>query len=271
MKKTPPCWMLAAVLVCGWSVLPGGVRAGEPPVTTIRNVVYLTRESGPLKADIFQPTGEGPFPGVLCVHGGAWISGNKAQLSTIARRLAAEGYTAVSINYRLAPRHKFPAQIADCREALQWMRKNAGKYKIDPERIAAWGYSAGGHLVTLLGVGGNGLKAVVAGGAPCDFRQTPLDSPVLAFWLGGTRREVPEAYQSASPAAFVSADDPPTLFYHGQHDRLVKTDQPTAMAAELKRVGVPARLYLVPDAGHVEAFLKRAALTEGVKFLKERL
>jgi acetyl esterase/lipase len=177
----------------------------------------------------------------------------------------------VSINYRLAPKHKFPAQIEDCREALLWIRKNAKQHKIDPTRLGAWGYSAGGHLVALLGTSHTGLGAVVAGGAPCDFRQVPLDSQRLAFWLGGTRRNLPKVYQSASPANFVSPDDPPMFFYHGQRDRAVKLAQPTGMVAELKKSGVTATMLVIPDSGHLGTCFHREALAEGIKFLNKHL
>lgn len=260
----------AAAAVCV-AVSVAGTLAAEAPYETIRDLVYSPREDGPLRADIYRPAGEGPFPGVLCVHGGAWVVGDKNQVAGIARRLAEAGYAVVAINYRLAPKHKFPAQIEDCRTALDWVRKNAQQYKIDPSRLAAWGYSAGGHLVALLGADGEGLNAVVAGGAPCDFRHTPVDSRRLSFWLGGTRRELPEVYRSASPASFVSPDDPPMFFYHGKRDTMVKIAEPTGMVAELKEAGVAATLYVVPEAGHIQAFLNRAAVTEGIRFLDRYL
>lgn len=263
--------MLAAGLVACAAFSATGARGGEASYETIRDVVYAPRKDEPLRADVYRPTADGPFPGVLCVHGGAWTFGNKNHIAGIAQRLARAGYTAVTINYRLAPKHKFPAQIEDCRAALLWIRKNAEQHKIDPKRLGAWGYSAGGHLVTLLGVGDAGLRAVVAGGAPCDFRQIPPDSPKLAFWLGGTRRQLPKPYESASPANFISPDDPPVFFYHGRRDHMVSLRQPTAMAAALKESGVTAKLYVIPGSGHIGAYFNRAAQTEAVKFLDKHL
>ena len=263
--------MLAALMAGCMAVSAGRALGGEASFETIRDLVYSAEEDGRMRADVYRPTGEGPFPCVLCVHGGAWTVGNKNQIAGIARRLAAAGYTAVAINYRLAPKHKFPAQIEDCRAALLWIRKNAKQHKIDPERLGAWGYSAGGHLVALLGVTGAGLKAVVAGGAPCDFRQTAPDSRRVAFWLGGTRRQLPEVYRSASPANFISPDDSPIFFYHGQRDRVVKIAQPTAMTAELKRSGVTAKMLVIPNSSHLRAYFHRQALAEGIKFLDKHM
>jgi len=259
-------------IVAAWlALVPARAYAAEVPYETIRNVTYADRADGPLQADIYRPPGDGPFPAVLVVHGGAWMSGNKNQLAGIAQRLAEKGYVAVAINYRLAPKYKFPAQIEDCREALNWMRQNAQKYKIDPKRLAAWGYSAGGHLVALLGVTGGELKAVVAGGAPCDFRQTPPNVQALAYWLGGTRANVPEVYKAASPAAFVSPKCPPIFFYNGEKDALVPPAGPKAMAELLKQAKVEATVHIVPDAGHIAAFLNREGVTKGMEFLEQHL
>ncbi|MDA7980547.1 MAG: alpha/beta hydrolase, partial [Pirellulales bacterium] len=194
-----------------------------------RNVVYVTRGEDDLLMDVYMPEAAGSHAAVLVVHGGAWRSGSKAQLMGYARELASRGHVAFAINYRLAPDHIFPAQIEDCRAAIRFIHKNAEKYNVDRQRLGAIGYSAGGHLVALLGVQGvsvevettqppddahrgqngattnaqltNGqtktdggsstirLKAVVPGGAPCDFRAMPANSRGLAFWLGGTSRE----------------------------------------------------------------------------------
>ena len=208
---------------------------------------------------------------MLVIHGGAWMSGNKNQLTSIAEKLAENGYTAVAIAYRLAPRHQHPAQIDDCRAALAWMKQNAKEYKIDPKRIGAWGYSAGAHLSALLGVTGTDLKGVVAGGTPTDFRAIPLDARYLVYWLGGTRRESPEVYKAASPAAFVSEKSPPVFFYHGDNDTLVPLAGATAMAALLKQAKVEAVIRTVAGAGHIAALFDRAVVTEGVKFLDKHV
>jgi len=269
----------------GW----GPSFAGE--YDTYYGEVYVQRESGPLRADLYLPRGEGPFPGVLVVHGGAWYMGTRAQLSGVAQRLASHGFTAVAISYRLAPKHQFPAQIEDCKAAVRWMRTHTQRLKLDPERIGGFGYSAGAQLVALLGTtddndnageGGESdnvaarspstrLQAVVGGGAPCDFRTLPLDLEMLSFWLGGTRRQKGLQYRLASPAAFVSADDPPMFFFHGEKDDLVPMVSPMAMCRVLQNVGVPAELHVVPNVGHLLAYLDREALEKSVAFLAEKL
>jgi triacylglycerol lipase len=95
----------------------------------------------------------------------------------------------------------------------------------------------------------------------------PIDNRYLAYWLGGTRREKPDVYRLASPARFVSHDDPPMFFYHGQRDALVPTLSPENMVAKLKAADVPARLVVIPDAGHVRTFLSTDATKQAVAFL----
>ncbi|MBX3427333.1 MAG: alpha/beta hydrolase [Pirellulales bacterium] len=297
---------LPLLLVVSWcgSSQPPALGAKEP-VETLYGETYAERHDGPLRADAYLPQGEGPFPGVLVVHGGAWRMGSKAQLGGIARRLANNGYTAVAINYRLAPAHPFPAQVLDCQDALRWMRREAPRLKLDPERIGGLGYSAGGHLVALLGAL-NGqtlpaqvaaeeaddqdaaagesqsagspeidesirLQAVIAGGAPCDFRPMPLDSFRLVYWLGGTRRARPNAYRLASPAAFVTPDDPPMFFYHGEADMLVPVLSPQEMCRELSDAGVPNDLFMVADLGHTPSAGNPEALVRGLAFFEKHL
>jgi acetyl esterase/lipase len=248
--------------------------------------VYVERESGPLKADLFVPHGDGPFPTMLVVHGGAWATGTKSQLAGIAQGLARLGYTAAAISYRLAPQDQFPAQVYDCQAAVRWLRANAAKYKIDPNRIGGYGYSAGGHLVALLGamddddfrepglaadVPSARLQIVVAGGAPCDFRVLPADSKRLAYWLGGTPAEKPESYREASPTNYVTADDPPMFFFHGATDELVPIRSPQRMVEELKQAGVPVEFYEVPAAGHMRAVIDHDAMRKAVAFVDRNL
>jgi acetyl esterase/lipase len=278
-------WKTCLRLSLFWLAVATGALARAGDFETVRGVTYVKRDSGELLADVYIPGGDGPFPAVLAVHGGAWRMGAKWQMAGYAQELAATGFTVVSINYRLAPDYKFPAQIEDCKSAVRWMRKNASRYKIDPARIGAVGYSAGGHLVALLGAtdpacGLEGpdadststrLQCVVAGGAPCDFRLIPPDSEGLAYWLGGSRAEKPAVYELASPLAFVSHDDPPILFFHGDVDRLVPLLGPQAMVKKLGEVGVPAQLYTIAGAGHIPAFADPKAHDETVKFFEEHL
>lgn len=254
-----------------------------------RDVTYVVRKDTPLLADIYQPLeGKGPWPGVLVVHGGGWMIGGKTQLAFAAAEMARRGMVAVCIEYRLAPSHLFPAQWEDCRDAVRWMRSDGKKFAIDPRWVGAYGYSAGGHLVAMLGTTADQvlsdepakaeldsktpesqfrIQAFVAGGAPCDFRDFPQESPSLKFWLGGTRAEKPEIYRDASPAAYVSADDAPALFFHGEKDALVPAHEAERMSQALLKFGVETQVQLIQGTGHVQAMFDEQALDTAVKFL----
>lgn len=212
------------------------------------------------------------------------------QLSGYAMRLAARGFTAFAINYRLAPEFKHPAQINDCRTALRWIEEHAEEYHVDPNRIGAIGYSAGAHLVFLLGMAGDQnkpdevvppwkpdqktgrrLKAVVAGGSPCDFTVLKNDDKVLSHFLGGTKGEVPEVYVTASPAFYLSEDDPPILFFHGTADELVTIRGPEIMIERLQKKGVEASLHKVPGGDHITAATNLEAVQKSIEFLEKHL
>jgi triacylglycerol lipase len=266
-------WII--VVAIGW--LAGIVSSSRAaPFSVQRDVVYGTSENVELKADIYQPRDEAPCPAVVMIHGGAWLSGSKIQVAHHAMRIAKRGYVVMAINYRLAPKYTFPAQIDDCRAAVQWIRRNSQAYRVDPSRVAAYGYSAGGHLACLLGTSENKdrdalqggqvrigenpmesvrVQAVVAGGAPCEFRLLPDDSKFLSFWLGGTRAERPELYEAASPTTFASADDPPVFLFHGERDQLVPSSNPQFLKVALEKAGVPVEMHVVKDAGHIGAYL----------------
>lgn len=267
-------------------VLVSSVASAAEDYDVVADQVYVERVSGPLKADVFIPHGDGPFPAMIVVHGGAWATGTKAQLSGIAQGLAKLGYTSVAISYRLAPHDKFPAQVYDCQAAVRWLRTNAEKYKVDSDRIGGYGYSAGGHLVALLGAMDDDdfrepgipadapsarLQLVVAGGAPCDFRVLPADSTRLAYWLGGTPGEKPDAYRDASPTSYVTSDDPPMFFFHGAADDLVPIRSPQRMVEKLKQAGVPVEFCEIAGAGHLAAVIDRPAMLQAVAFAQRNL
>lgn len=250
-------------------------------VDVARDVIYAEHDDGPLRADVYRPKDLSVHPGVLLVHGGSWRRGNKQRMASVAERLAQHGYVAVSIDYRLAPKHKFPAQLYDCKAAVRWMRANAATLRIDPDHIGGFGYSAGGHLVALLattdedddlegpaavGAPPSRIEAAVFGAAPTDLRAF-LYNPTFYFFLGGSKDALPEIYAAASPINFVSADDPPMFLYHGRRDWMVDVSQSQSMMTSLLRAGVPAEYYEAPG-GHFRTFLEDdEPVREAVAFL----
>ena len=184
-----------------------------------------------------------------------------------ARELLQRGYVFVAINYRLAPRHKFPAQIEDAKCAIRFLRAQAGKYHLDPDRIAAVGGSAGGHLAALLGTtdrsagfeGSGGwtnessrVQAVVDMFGPADLFygvQHKETWAILAREVFGSKSSE-EILRRASPVNYVSRDDPPFLLLHGERDGLVPLVQSELMEAALRKAGVPVEFVVVKHAGH---------------------
>lgn len=212
-----------------------------------------------LLGDLYVPDGPGPFATVLVVHGGSWQHGDKGDMASICRHLARHGYAAFTVNYRLAPQYRYPDPIVDLQQAEHWLHANAATYHLDPRRNGAWGYSAGAHLVALLGTLHEGdrldvpdvrLQAVVGGGTPADLRKWP-HSPLVGMFLGKNGIEAPALYAEASPVTHVGHNSPPFFLYHGSADTLVEPDQASDLEADLQAAGVPVQLYWLQGHGHI--------------------
>jgi len=227
-----------------------------------------------LKLDLLRPKdqGEKRLPVLVHIHGGGWRQGSKeGGRRTLSSFVNSGNYAGVTVGYRLTGEAIWPAQIHDCKAAIRWIRANAAKYHLDPERIGAMGHSAGGHLVALLGTSGdveelegnNGnpghssrVRCVADAAGPSDFPHF-LEQPgaggrgaVIAL-LGGTPAERPDAARAASPVTWVSPDDPPFLIVHGTEDHTVPFAQAEALAAALKKAGVPTTFLRLEGGGHV--------------------
>ena len=245
-----------------------------------RSIVYAKYEEDgvELKCDVLTPQGEGPFPTILMIHGGAWMSGTKLQMRWHAISAVKKGFTVVAINYRHAPKYKWPCQIVDCRKALLWMKANSKNHKIDTEKIATWGYSAGGHLATFLATTSDQkegkevpVKAVVCGGGPIDLTTFPIDFPFLNYFLGDTRRNVPERYKQASPITHLSKGDPPMFLYHGSLDSFVPIDCSERTLAKSKKLGVVCEFSIVNGKEHSLTFFDQASVDRGLEFLQTQM
>ena len=168
MRSRLSIGLAAAVLMLSGVASPS-CAADEPKVKEERDIVYTKAGGTELKLDLAAPEqGDGPFPAVLVIHGGAWRSGNKADVGRVLPQFAARGYVAVSPQYRFCPKERFPAQVHDVKAAVRWIKAHAKERRIDPEHIGAIGFSAGGHLALMLGVTGpaDGLEGDVSAGAP---------------------------------------------------------------------------------------------------------
>ena len=238
----------------------------------VDNVTYCTVGGVELKLDLFlaKPSYRGPRPLLVYVHGGGWTEGDKTWVDRImsSGELALHGYTVAAVNYRLAPRHPWPAQIEDVKCAIRFLRAHSQEYNIDPDRIGVWGESAGGHLAAMLGLTGpedglegNGgyheqssrVQAVVDMFGPADLVAMGAEAPqnrLMGYLLLGTTPSEARL-RSASPIPYASPDDPPFLLMHGEKDDLVSFSHSTALRDRLLAAGVPVTLVPVRNGSHV--------------------
>ncbi len=267
---------------------PDGSYLGFLDGVKHRSVVYSRGENYELKCDIYVPNGDGPFPAILAIHGGAWRSGTKLHMLRHAFKFCEQGFVVVCINYRHAPDFSFPAQVQDGFAALRFMGEQAETYRIDLDNVFGFGYSAGGHLISLMATTAEidwfspkelssnprtcpRLKAVVAGGAPCDFDWLPEHSTSLKYWLGATKADDAEVYKRASPICHVSADSPPFMLYFGKDDLIVPNACTQRMTAALKEHSVLCEVTELPGCGHIEAFSQLKIVDQASEFFRKQM
>lgn len=282
-------FLLSAVLLSGaFAQAQPSVETLPPGVATHKDLAYVPGGHERQKLDLYVPVeGRGPFPLIVWIHGGAWKYGSKE--GCVPSPWALKGYVVASINYRLSQDAKFPAQIEDCKAAVRWLRAHAKEYKINRDRVIAWGDSAGGHLASLLGTTGDAdewepgppaesgrVQAVIDWYGRADLTRVCMDPAMaehaVAHLIGGSGQGVYDIAWKASPIAHVSKDDPPFLIMHGDGDTTVPLQQSEALADALKQADVPVTLIVLPGVGHGgEAFLKPDKVRIIDVFLKKQL
>ena len=243
-----------------------------------RDVPFGQVGETPLLLDIVRPKADSPQPRpvILFIHGGGWAGGDKASAIGALLPFASSGqYFCASANYRLTGQASWPAQIQDCKAAVRWLKINARKYNIDPQKIGVWGHSAGGHLVSMLGLTGNRpeleghsgalgassqVACVVDFSGPSDMiafvtyfaekKKTKAPPPGLDKFFGEPIEQWKEVARQASPLTYVSRDAAPFLIVHGTADPLVPLAQAEDLAAALKKAGADVTLVKIVDGGH---------------------
>ena len=248
---------------------------GRVPESVVieRDVEYGRAGQTPLLLDMVRPKkpAADKLPLVVFIHGGGWRGGNKAGgVGRVVPLVATGHYVGASVEYRLSGVARWPAQIHDCKAAIRWLRANAAKYHIDPKRIAVWGGSAGGHLVSMLGTSGdvqglegtNGspdqssrVSCVVDFCGPSNFLaikklEGGREPSAVTMLLGARADEKPELAKEASPITYVSKDDPPFLIVHGTEDRTVPLEQAQMLYDALKKAGADATFIKIEGGGH---------------------
>lgn len=230
-------------------------------VLTLSNIIYRTIGKRKLAMDICYPSKklDDGYPAVLLIHGGGWRSGDKSQCVPIAQALAGRGYVVMSVEYRLSPEEKYPAAVYDLKAAIRWMRANASLYNINPQKIAAMGFSAGGQLAALLGTTGqynkldgegenksqsSAVQAVVDVDGILAFKHPESEEGAsAAAWLGGTYEQKPDAWEEASALTHTDENTPPILFinsslprFHAGRDDMIKKLNKLNICSEVKQL-----------------------------------
>ena len=251
------------------------VRADEAALVKVeRDIVFAEVDGHRLMLDLYLPAVDSRPPLVVWIHGGGWRGGSRK--SPKIEDVTKHGYALASISYRFTDKAIFPAQIHDCKAAIRWLRANADRYGYNADWIAVAGSSAGGHLALLAGVSGNvkelegnvgdnleqssAVQAVIDYYGPSDFVLRGKTQPERAYTeksgsfalLGGLRKGkvAPEMEQFASPAHYVSEDDPPLLVFQGKADEVVLPDQSKRIVTRYAEAGLKSQLIELENAGH---------------------
>lgn len=245
----------------------GGPPSYPPDLRIEADVAYLPTDRNE-KLDIYHPPGAGagtPLPAVIFYHGGGFNDGDKAKDREvrICSDLARAGFVAVSVNYKLRRMQgqvTWPRNIHDCKLALQWVRANAVRLGIDPDRIAVMGGSAGGTIAALLAYSDpdDGLEPpegnpAMSGPVACIVDlYGPMDLMTYRDMkmFAKTREEAPDLYRQASPLTYLDKSDPPTFVTHGTSDETVNIGQSEKLVAKLKELGIAHEYVVVPQAPH---------------------
>jgi acetyl esterase/lipase len=243
--------------------------------TLIGDIPYANDTLKKHLLDIYlPPVKKASYPLIVWIHGGAWMLNDKyADMGYMTQTLKAftdSGYAVASIDYRYSTTAVFPAQIRDCNQALEFLYDNAAKYSLDKNKIALIGFSAGGHLASLLSLSNNNnVKAFYPDGkkpkfrirlcldfyGPSDFttlkgNDSPDPKSPVTLLLGATVAARPDLAKAASPVTYIDKNDPPFLIVQGEKDESVNPAQSQLLSARLKQASVKNELIIVPGAPH---------------------
>jgi acetyl esterase/lipase len=252
---------------------PSVIQARLPKGTVIHgNIAYNNDTLKKHLLDIYLPMNAKNSPLVIFIHGGGWIGNDKyadmGYMTNTINAMLENGFAIASIDYRFAQNAVFPAILQDCNKAVSFLYDNADKYRLDKNRIALMGFSAGGHLASLMGTSQNNkvdnlyfpasyrpfkYKAVVDFYGPTDLTLLPGNEDEKSpegILIGAKPLERPDLAKAASPITYIDKNDPPFLIFHGEKDNIVSNKQSKLFSAWLKYNGVKNELTIVKDAPH---------------------
>ena len=237
----------------------------DPRIEIIRDQVFHQQAGFQLKLDIYRPHNtKKKHPGILQIHGGAWITGSKRQASFLMARMAARGWVCFSVSYRFSPDIVFPEHLIDVKHALRWIRNNAEEHGLDSNFIIATGGSSGGHLAAMTALTQNQAEfqpgfektdtsiqgcvpfyGVFNFSEPFDERTPfPAKAGVLQMLCGGTPETQPDRYQQITPANWISGKTPPFLLIQGETDALISATETQAFWEVLQAHKVKDSVFL---------------------------
>jgi acetyl esterase/lipase len=276
MNKTLS-WLLAAFLALTFGLTQqacsgvarqtsaSGLSSDTETFTVKENVPYASVNGVELHLDAYEPAdrSSGMRPAVVLIHGGGWTSLDKHTMRGMGQFLARSGFVAFAVDYRLFQnkQNRWPAQLDDVQRAVRWVRANAAQYDVNPERIGAFGHSAGGQLAALLGMEdtrdnsdvalakySSKVQAVVDVSGPSDFTKGhDSEDGFLTDFLGAPYSQHPEVWREASPAFHAAKEDAPFLIVHGTQDQDVPISQAEELFEKLQSAAAPVSLIKVDD------------------------
>lgn len=255
------------------------------------DVVYSKPGGQALKMDMYTPAGSTkPSAAVVLIHGGAWVAGRKEDMTPMAKALSDKGFFVANVQYRLGNQtNKWPAMLDDVQTAVRYLRANASKLNIDPNRIGSCGASAGGHLAMFLGVVetrdpkpseypgfSSKVKAVFNFFGPCDMSKEfpPILDGIYKVVLGKEKKDAAAEIRAASPYNFIDKTSAPMFIYQGLKDPLVNPDQARMAEARYKEMGGICEVRLLEGVAHeIKMTDPNAvkAVDAGIAFLQKHL
>lgn len=256
--------------------LSSGFATITPPAVALTDIEYTRAGESPLALDAAIPQGRGPFPAIIVVHGGAWVRGDRrVDVQPLFDPLSKAGFAWFSISYRLVNDvMRFGAAIDDVRAAIRFVKAHTAEYRVDPQRIALVGESAGGQLAAMAALNSPPelkVRGVVALYTPLDLVSLAKTSTYVPQWVrdnlqgGAFGWLISARLRQLSPIEHVSAGMPPFLFIHGTADPLVPFAQSRAMYDRMKSVGAPCELFAVEGAGHGIRWWESSPYANGYK------
>jgi acetyl esterase/lipase len=256
----------------------------NPDVKEMFDLVYNKEQDRVLHFDAFINTKKKKNPAVILIHGGGWRSGNKSQMQFLGKEIAAKGYSCFAIEYRLSLEAKYPDGVIDVKNAIKFIKDNAAKFNVDPNKIAVLGCSSGGQMAALIGTTNNyplfedknfkshsssKVHAIIDVDGVLAFKHPESsEGDMAAFWLGGKSDEIPENWKNASALSHTDKNTPPVLYicssiprFHAGRDDMIKI---------LNNYKIYNEVKTIPDSPHSFWFYDpwfTQTITYSVRFL----